>query len=480
MKPGRTSIVYSVATVAATVIGFFSTVYFARVLGADRYGVYTLAIAVVLWLKIGGEVGITTAITKRISEGTDTGEFVVTGLAMLAVPGLILSAGILVLEGYVNAYIGERVASLIVLLFVSSLFFEFAIAVLKGFDLVHVSGFVSLGRRLGQAILQVGLVVVGYGVIGMLAGYAIAGFGAGLVAFRLLSTEYRVPNRRHIRRVFEFAKYSWLGSLRARSFSNMDILILGLFVPSGLIGIYSVAWSIAKLLDIFGSSIKAALFPRMSKSSAENDTAAVASMVNVSLAYTGLFLIPGLCGGVLLGDRILAIYGDEFARGAAVLWLLIAAVLIYSYQRQLVNALDAIDRPDLSFRTNIVFVLGNVVLNLVLISLYGWIGAAIATASSAVIGVVLAFRYVASQLPITVPVREIAYQWLSAGAMSVVVYAGRMFEATYGFPGPDFVSLGVLVVSGAGVYFCCLFLQSSRFRSTVDRNLPVDTSRITL
>ncbi|QLK26777.1 polysaccharide biosynthesis C-terminal domain-containing protein [Natrinema zhouii] len=480
MKIGQTSLVYYGTTVAATVIGFLSTVYFARVLGAERYGVYTLAIAVVLWLKIGGQFGITTAVTKRLSEGDERGAFVVAGAVMLAVPIAALSAAILLFREQLNAYVGVQAASLIVLLFFASLFFEFAIAVLNGYRLVHVSGFVSLGRKLGQALLQVGLVAVGYGLIGMFVGYAVAGLCAGAITFVLFSVNYGIPRRRHFVSVFDFAKFSWLGSLRARSFSNADILVLGAFVPSGLIGIYSVAWSIAKLLDIFGSSIKATLFPEMSKLSAEDETGTIADLVNVSIAYTGLFLIPGLCGSVLLGDRILGIYGDEFAAGATVMWILVAAVLIYSYQRQLVNALNAIDRPDLSFRTNIAFVASNIVLNVVLISLYGWTGAAVATALSAVIGFALAAHYLNAELPLTIPGREIAYQWLSAGVMSAVVYAGTRLETSRGPLLNEYVSLAVLVAVGAGVYFLCLFVQSSRFRSTVRRNVPLDTSGIPL
>lgn len=58
-------------------------------------------------------------------------------------------------------------------------------------------------------------------------------------------------------------------------------------------------------------------------------------------------MIPGLVGDVILATRILRIYGDAFTQGH-VLVMLIVANLIVSYQNQLLNALGAIDRPDLS------------------------------------------------------------------------------------------------------------------------------------
>ena len=48
------------------------------------------------------------------------------------------------------------------------------------------------------------------------------------------------------------------------------------------------------------------------------------SLLEDALAYTGLFAITGLIGGVILGDRLLRIYGEEFVEGTAALAVLIS------------------------------------------------------------------------------------------------------------------------------------------------------------
>ncbi|MDY6779450.1 MAG: polysaccharide biosynthesis C-terminal domain-containing protein, partial [Halobacteria archaeon] len=114
-------------------------------------------------------------------------------------------------------------------------------------------------------------------------------------------------------------------------------------------------------------------------------------LAQTGVAYAGLFLVPGLVGGLVLGEVILSVYSQEFQQGYLVLVLLILARLISTYKNQFVNVIDAINKPDVGFKINAVFVVTNVSLNFVLVYFRGWIGAAVATAVSAAVGCVLAY-----------------------------------------------------------------------------------------
>jgi O-antigen/teichoic acid export membrane protein len=58
----------------------------------------------------------------------------------------------------------------------------------------------------------------------------------------------------------------------------LDVAVLGLFVSSGLIDIYSVAWSITVFLTIFGNALEDAHFPEMSKTAAGRSPKAVCGL----------------------------------------------------------------------------------------------------------------------------------------------------------------------------------------------------------
>ncbi len=257
-------------------------------------------------------------------------------------------------------------------------------------------------------------------------------------------------------------------------FSYTDIIVLRFFVSSGLIGVYAAAWNISEFLILFSGALSSTLFPEMSSLSAKEDSQAIARIVEQSLSFAGLFLIPGLFGGSLLGERILRIYGSEFPKGATILTLLIVANLLMGYQNQLLNTLNAIDRPDLAFRVNLVFIGANVVLNIILIYLYGWTGAAAATMASVAASLVIAYYHVDSVIDFAVPTEEIAKQWLAAVLMGCVVYAGLRIESTYSLLNHNLATVVLFTVFGASVYFAVLLAISTEFRSVVDQNVPFD------
>lgn len=176
---------------------------------------------------------------------------------------------------------------------------------------------------------------------------------------------------------------------------------------------------------------------------------------------------------MLLDERLLRIYGDEFTQGTRVLLILIVAALFYAYQNQILTTLNAIDRPDLSFRVNALFIVANLALNVVLVYLYGWIGAAVATALSVTISLVVAYYMLKTLIDFATPYREIARQWTAALLMGAVVYGTLWIENTHRLLGHNAATVIVLTGLGAVVYFLVLFAISAQFRATIDRNLPV-------
>jgi O-antigen/teichoic acid export membrane protein len=475
MRLGQTSVLYFLAKVVGSVLGFLATVYFARVLGEEVLGFYSLVLGIVTWLSLAGHVGLSKAITKRLSEGEERAQYAGAGLLVITVLLVVISLGVLALGEYVDAYVGAPVALFVVLLLFTDLFRSFTNAALKGSHLVHVYAVLSVVKMGGRSILQVALVaLVGLELAGMLVGYAAGGFAVGVLGLWYLNFRPAVPARRHFRSLFEFAKFSWLGSMRSKTFSWVDVIVLGFFVPAGLIGIYAVAWSIGKFLDIFGSAISSTLFPEISKEATANNAEAVADLTENALAYAGLVLIPGLVGGVLLGDRLLAIYGEGFVAGAHILVILIAALLVYTYNKQLLNTLNAIDRPDLAFRANAVFVATNLSFNVLFVYAYGWVGAAVATALSAAVSLLFSFWYARTRVEFSLPIGEVGRQWVAATVMGLAVYGALRTAERHWIADYNEVFVVALVCVGAGVYVLSLLAISTRFRTTVFENLPID------
>lgn len=481
MKIGQTSLVVFVSKLVGSALGFVATIFFARVLGAEVIGIYSVIIALVAWLGLVGRLGISKAIKKRVSEGVEEGAYLAAGTLLVASSTVILSVLLVFLQDPVERYVGGfeqyspiSVVWFLVFLLMVYLCFSLVTSALVGQQSVHIAGPLRPVRIAIQSVIQILLVFVGFELIGMLIGYALGTLLATVLGLVFVSIRFRKPAGHHFQSLLAYAKFSWLGGLKSRAFNDVDILVLGALVPQSLVGIYAVAWSLTKFLDLFGVAVSQTLFPEISSVSAKGSVESATGLVEDSLAYGGFVVIPGVVGGTILSDRLLRIYSSEFVQGTEVLWLLLLSMLLYTYMQQQLNALNAVDRPDAAFRVNLIFVFSNVLLNLILVWRFGWIGAAVASAIASGLGLTLSYNLLVQTLPITIPLDEIGRQWVAAFVMGGVVWALRNGIETTDIIRHNFATVCLLVGIGACVYSILLLAISPQFRATVERNLPVD------
>lgn len=452
--------------IAMSFSGFVATIVLTRTLGQERYGAYVVVISVLAWVAIAGNLGLSAAIKKRVSEADD-GNYIISGAIVQVVLYAVVAVCLWLARPYLNEYMEVDATAVLVLLLAVKLAVNFIQAILDGQHLVHISSLLAPVQWISRSVVQVVLVLWGLGLAGAFAGYLVGAVIAVLVGAYFVSFDPSIPSRRDFDRLRSYAQFSWLASVKGRTFLSMDTLVLAVFVSNSVIAVYEITWNLASLFAIFGSSVSRTLFPKMSRiSSVEGANDEISELLRVSLAYSGLFIIPGLVGAAIVGDVVLTIYGSGFQTGYYILLILTFARLLYGYQGQFLTTLDAMDRPELTFRINAVFVAVNLVLNIVLTSQYGWYGAAAATTVSAAIGLGLGYYYARQIIDVVVPVAVVVKQLFAAGVMAFAVYGCRLLF------GDSLPVVIVLVAGGASVYFILLLAVSREFRTTVEENLP--------
>lgn len=451
-----------------SVSGFFATIALTRILGQRQYGTYVVVLSVLAWTTMAAQFGLPQAIRKRVSEA-DGGNYVYAGAILQFLLYVVLAGCLWIARPYITDFVGIDAAPVVIAMLGVRLALRFVQVVLDGQQLVHVSSLLIPVEWSSRSIVQVSLVVSGVGIAGAFAGYVAGATVAVLVGLYFIDVPRTMPARDEFTSLRSFAQFSWLGSIKSRMFQSMDTLVLAVFVSHSLVAVYEVAWNLASLFAIFGSSIARTLFPEMSGISANSeDTSKIAGLLRVSLAYSGLFIIPGLVGSALVGDIILTIYGDGFRTGYRILLVLTFARLLYGYSRQFLSTIDALDRPKLTLYINVAFVGTNLLLNVLLTWRFGWYGAATATTVSSAISLAGGYYYARRLVNVTVPIGEISRQWLAALLMAGIVVAGRTLVG-------DSLPAGIVLVAvGGGVYFAALTALSEEFRTTVDDNIPFD------
>lgn len=462
MRISTTALLQFTLRVLSSVLGILSLIYFGNVLGAEKIGTYTLAMTVAVWLWVVADPGIGSALIKRISEGEDRQEFFTAALLMIvSIIGAILVL-VFLFRSAINSYTGFDASVFVAGLVVSKILFVIFTLTISGYDRVPTSSILRFMERTLRPLLQVGLVVLGMGVTGLLSGYIAASAVGCVLAVLVLPGTIAVPRTEHFRRLLSFAKFSVLKMIRPRAARWTDTAVLGFFVSSSLVGVYEIAWSVALFLILATDSLNKSLFPTLSKMATEDRINRVTAMTESGLAFTGVIVIPGFVGVVLLGRDLLAMFGPEFTQGVVVLPILLTWSVIVSYEHVLRNTMDALDRPDLTFRADLLYVLGNVTGNLILVYFFGLLGAAVATTGAAVVSLAATLWFSESLFDPDYPLGEITKQILSAGIMALVVYPVSL--TTGALPR---VYVLVPISAGAITYFVSLLAMSTRIRNQV-------------
>lgn len=478
MRIGQTSIILFVSKIIGSLLGFVGTVYFANALGSEVIGVYVSIIAVITWLQIPASVGGRKAIKKRLSEQQNEREYFAAGIFYISILLAVTICAILLLKPWFESYFSDfdmysdiSVVWFIITILTFRMSFSVLANVLHGQDLVHIAGVIKPARTGIRTLAQYLLIISGLSVSGLLLGHAIGAAVAAMISITIVSIYIRWPKVEYIIDIYHYAKFSWLRGVENRTFSNADIVILGIFVPTNLVGIYSVAWSVSSFLNLFNGSVSAAVFPTISNISAQDGIKQVSEVIEDAIAHAGLIIIPGVIGGSLLANRLFTLYGDDFQQGPEVLWMLLITMFFYTYLNQFSSALNALDRPDLVFKVNILFIFVNIACNFILIKDMGWIGAAVASVISAVTGAILSYYYLYMTAQVAIPIREISKQISAAACMGAVVFFLKSIFNSYGYSGMDHITTVILTGVGAISYFSFMTLISENFRDVVIRNI---------
>jgi O-antigen/teichoic acid export membrane protein len=187
VRIGQTPFILFASKLISSALGFVATLFFARVLGAEVLGYYALVLVLAEWLNLGGEVGIRSAMIKRISEGTEESEYFTAGLITIAAFGVVVSVLLVSFRDLVNSYTGAAMAPYVILLVFVGLFSGIVGAALQGQRLVHLSGLLSPVQIGSRSVVQIALVLPGFGLSGMLVGYAAGGLVIGSIGIVFLS-----------------------------------------------------------------------------------------------------------------------------------------------------------------------------------------------------------------------------------------------------------------------------------------------------
>lgn len=337
-------------TVLAIFIALGVTPVLVHSLGTTEYGIWALVGSVVLYLDLFN-LGFGNATVKYVAEHLALGDhervrrIIATSFLTLTVPGVIAFA-----VGIVLAFLFpdifnlpanlETTATVLVLIVMLDLVisipgdtFGGTLIALQRYDLlnatlVSVSLLQAVGWivvvALGGGLIGLGLVTLGFGLLGQLARY--------LFVRRLIpgvSVSRRFFDRAFVRPLVTLSGWIAVTDVSAFVIGRIDTIIVGIVVSVPAAGVYAVGQKLALLAGRAVTPAVETLFPFASERGAHGDDAALVRMVRVGTRLSVTLALPAAIALITLAAPVLQVWvGSKFTHAALVVAFLSGATAV--------------------------------------------------------------------------------------------------------------------------------------------------------
>ncbi len=431
-------------------------VFLGRSLGPDRYGLYGLAMSILLWFEVIVNSAVPWAISKVISErkalaGTVFRQGTVLQLAFsLLVLGLFLT-----LSPSLADIFGDQAVR--VLLWWAALDIPFfallsvCLTYYNGLQQFGRQGVVSICRILFKVIATLLLVSQGFSVQGALLGNALGSASALVVGLYLLRIPRPAEERvRFIRRVLDFGVPYTMFLLSAQLLLSVDLWSVKILLKeSASAGFYTSAQTISRVPYFLFLGMVTALFPALSQSASSGQIEVSRVQIKQAMRLLAMTLLPAGAIVSATPDVVVKLfYGVHYSPAILPLAVLMWGMILFTVFYTLASILSVVGKPLLALMVSLLLILMDVILNWLLVPRMGLPGAAAATCITGFAGMAVMAVIVFRQFPAFIGGRSL---------IKMVFMAALLFWVSTLIPLQGFLFI-LKVIFFFALYLGCLIL----------------------
>jgi O-antigen/teichoic acid export membrane protein len=435
------------------ILGMVNQILLGRFLGVEAYGQFNLALSVVMIGKAFAVFGIPGGLSRFIpfylekkQRNTVRGTirfsigFVLTTSVILAAVAFLFSDRI-----SIDIFHEEKLQPVLkyfvlgIPLVVLPGVLE---SIIRAFKAMKYKFYIhDIGMKIVKITVFIFFILLGYELLGAIAAY-FAAMSFVIVASIIVIRKKLFPVREPYKRVAiakRLLSFSWPLGLTGLTFlfvSKTDVILLGYYLDAKDIGIYMPALVIAQLLTFVSVSFEFIFLPVVSEFFARESMSHLASLFKSVSKWMVLLILPMLLYVVIFPKEIIRLlYGTEYTGGYQALIILVLGIAIGSSTSLAGNILVGGGHTMLNLASELIAAATNVSLNIILIPLYGILGAAIGTASSYLIRGI-AFLLLSFKTTKMHPFNKDYLKILSAGVLSlaIVFFLKTEMTAFLGWP----------------------------------------------
>ena len=383
----KDSIVKSIAKIFSTqiisyVFQILSGIVIARTLGPEGKGQVAVVFSFVGAFVGFSQFGIPLSNVYYLNKGTNKNVLYSNTLLFSICVSLILIVAALVSLPYARETYFKGISPIYIYVSLSILLISnlrpHLLAFLRGLEeygsfngsslVLNIGRFVLLLIFLSFFSLDVDLAILSFVIAGTLS-VAYTFIAAG----KHLKISRRFLDIKQFKKNLNFGLREYLGGVINKVNLNIDLLILAIFFPSGVIGVYSVAQALVNLLNFIPDSLGVVLVPLMVKLDDSNKSRVLKNSVSFNvLIYLICWVVFFFFGRLLI--RFL--YGESFVEAYQYVNILFIGALFLGLTKMFNKYFTSKGKPEIKSITRVIILPVKVLLMYFLIKYHGLVGAA--------------------------------------------------------------------------------------------------------
>jgi len=392
----RTGAASLIIKVTSAILAFGVSVLLARMLGPEGYGVYAFALAVITILSLPAHMGLPQLIVRETARAHSKNDWpAILGVWKWATKVSVVISLFIVLVVFLVFLISQKSIRMEALLIGSMLIPTIALSNIRSASLRGLRHIV-LGQ-LPESLFKPGAMIVILILVLALPGSSIspqesifAYFISSFVSF-LIGAIFLLVAQGTSRKEFKpriespknlYASIFPLAMVAGLQLINnqADILVMGIFRTDSEVGVYRAVFQTA-LLVVFGlQALNQVLQPHFARLHSLGETKKLERLVRYSTRAITLLAIPPVLLFVFFGGPILEhIFGAPYRSGAIALAVLAAGQGVKALMGTSISLLIMSGNEKITARLGLLAVVVNLVLNVILVPIWGGSGAAVAT-----------------------------------------------------------------------------------------------------
>jgi O-antigen/teichoic acid export membrane protein len=327
----RGSIFLMSGNILSTAILSLNSILLARFLGPDKYGLYSLSLALVSLLVLLSNMGIPSFLVRNMAllrgdeRAKEVASFAIRVSLLLSI--LLSLVGMAIAEPYSSHVLRRPDLSDYVRLAVLTIPFitacNLSSSILLGIGMAERSSTIPLFQSIFKLLISVTLVLFGLGVFGAIFGHLSGYIIAAIASFLLIRDFLSRRASGSLSSLLSYGLPLQLSSIMAAVVNQYTTLLLSSFTDFE-IGNYYAAVTFSSVLGIVISSISSSLLSTFSRTL----EGGIERMLKLSVKYSSLLIMPTTISLIIFSEDFVRIFfGSKYKLAPFYLSLLLLSYL---------------------------------------------------------------------------------------------------------------------------------------------------------